>query len=661
MILKTLSLQNFMPYKGETSLNFPTEKDRNVMLVYGDNMRGKTSLLNGLRWAFYGNALGRHSRPIPLLDLINKEAASEGDWSMEACITFEADGHNFELRRRAARRPLVSTPSRSEDFEVLRVLSKDGIPLGDHLIDSEINRYAPEETSRFFLFDGELLQEYESLLIDGSEQGKKIKEAIEQVLGVPTLIRGRDDAQTILKASQKLQSVDLQRLGGFEIQAQKQKTLQTQIEALEDDVARLSGNLKRTKEERLVLEDFLEKTESVYQAKERLIAAKKLEQANSERQKTLSLERLGLIKDAWRELIRPSIIFKRNQIYSQHDALTGQLLDRNKVETKISQLRDALTTDTCQTCGQALHQEQKDVASKELTALENELRNLSFDMTAMQRLSAQIQSLDKILKPSEAARIEFIDRDLARLRIEQTKHDNEIESLTDLIKGQDTAEISRKRTLRDGLLKEETRIEEDIKKSRNAIEKDRNDLAIIGKALENNPQARAARSSKVVNISSALERIYTRSIDRLREDLKTKVETFASEAFKKLTTQAKYSGLRINSNYGLTILDEHNQEVTIRSAGAEQIVALSLIDGLAHAGRSPGPVVMDTPFGRLDPKHRANILTYLPSTAQQLVLFVHEGEINKTTDMRQISQRIGCVYEIKEVNPRHSKIDRITQ
>jgi DNA sulfur modification protein DndD len=70
---------------------------------------------------------------------------------------------------------------------------------------------------------------------------------------------------------------------------------------------------------------------------------------------------------------------------------------------------------------------------------------------------------------------------------------------------------------------------------------------------------------------------------------------------------------------------------------------------------------MDTPFGRLDPKHRANILTYLPSTAQQLVLFVHEGEINKTTDMRQISQRIGCVYEIKEVNPRHSKIDRITQ
>jgi DNA sulfur modification protein DndD len=661
MILKTLTLNNFMPYKGLTSLNFPTDKDRNVMLVYGDNMRGKTSLLNGLRWVFYGGALGRHSRPIPLFDLVNKEAASEGDWTMEACITFEADGHNYELRRRATRRLMVTTPSRSEDFEVLRALSKDGIPLGDHQIDAEINRYAPEQISRFFLFDGELLQEYESLLIDGSEQGKKIKDAIEQVLGVPTLIRGRDDAQTILKSAQKQQSADLQRIGGFEIQTQKQKLLQAQIEALEEDLKRLNSNLKSTRNERLVLEDFLDKTESVYQAKERVNAAQKLERANAERQISLSFDRLGFVKDAWRELIRTGINQKRGEIYSKHDELTTQMLDKNKAETKIAQLRQAITTDTCQACGQSLHHEQKELAGKEIATLEATLKNLSVDMTSMQHLAAQIQNLDKLLKPSNASQIEFIDRDLARLRIEQTKYDNEIETLTDIIKGQDTAEISRKRALRDSLLKEETRIEEDIKKSQSSIEKDRNDLAIISRALENNPQARTARSSKVVNLSSALERVYTRSIDRLREDLKTKVESLASDAFKKLTTQTKYSGLRINSNYGLTILDERNQEVTIRSAGAEQIVALSLIDGLIHAGRSAGPVVMDTPFGRLDPKHRANILTYLPTTAQQLVLFVHEGEINKTTDLRQIAQKIGCVYEIKEVNPRHSKIERVTQ
>ena len=186
-----------------------------------------------------------------------------------------------------------------------------------------------------------------------------------------------------------------------------------------------------------------------------------------------------------------------------------------------------------------------------------------------------------------------------------------------------------------------------------------NGLNMISKVLENMPKARAAKSSRLVSLATALERVYARSIDRLRDDLKIKVESLASETFRKLTTQSEYSGLRINSNYGLTILDERGQEVPIRSAGAEQIVALSLIDGLAHAGRSAGPVVMDTPFGRLDPKHRANILGYLPTSTSQLVLFVHEGEVDKVTGLAPLTSKIGCVYEIKEVNSRHSRIERI--
>ncbi len=70
---------------------------------------------------------------------------------------------------------------------------------------------------------------------------------------------------------------------------------------------------------------------------------------------------------------------------------------------------------------------------------------------------------------------------------------------------------------------------------------------------------------------------------------------------------------------------------------------------------------MDTPFGRLDKKHRANILAYLPTTTSQLVLFVHEGEVDKATDLAQLKSKVGCVYEIKEVSLRHSRIERINQ
>jgi DNA sulfur modification protein DndD len=70
---------------------------------------------------------------------------------------------------------------------------------------------------------------------------------------------------------------------------------------------------------------------------------------------------------------------------------------------------------------------------------------------------------------------------------------------------------------------------------------------------------------------------------------------------------------------------------------------------------------MDTPFGRLDKKHRANILAYLPTTTSQLVLFVHEGEVDKTTDLAELKSKVGCVYEIKEVSLRHSRIERVNQ
>jgi DNA sulfur modification protein DndD len=124
-----------------------------------------------------------------------------------------------------------------------------------------------------------------------------------------------------------------------------------------------------------------------------------------------------------------------------------------------------------------------------------------------------------------------------------------------------------------------------------------------------------------------------------------------------MSTQKAYQGLKVNENYGLTILDQNGQEVSLRSAGAEQIVALSLIDGLSHAGHSAGPVVMDTPFGRLDTKHRKNILSYLPNSASQLVLFVHDGEIRGTDDLDVLAHRIGGRYEIREISPNHSVLE----
>jgi len=67
---------------------------------------------------------------------------------------------------------------------------------------------------------------------------------------------------------------------------------------------------------------------------------------------------------------------------------------------------------------------------------------------------------------------------------------------------------------------------------------------------------------------------------------------------------------------------------------------------------------MDTPFGRLDLKHRDNILNYLPTVTSQFVMLVHSGEIRPETDLATIKSKIGAVYRIVEITPTHSKIER---
>lgn len=660
MKLINLSMNNFMPYKGKNEIVFPQNPTRNVMVVFGDNMRGKTSFLNALRWVFYGKALGRHLREIPLQDILNKEAAVDGDFTIEVSVDFEApDGTKYNLRRYATKKPMVAKPSRPEDFDVVVGLQKQGTAIPAYQIESEINRYAPEQVSRFFLFDGELLQEYESLLIEGNEQGKRIKEAIEQVLGVPALIHGRDEIGTLLKNFQKQQARELASVEGLEKQAEKQNAWQQKLEALEDDVTKLKSKQDEAKTQRSGLDDELEAVEVVHDKKTRLDGLRKQQQDVAKRLTELLDKKKALLRDAWRDLLRPKLEVAKNTLFDEQQKLTDNMSKKARLDAQISNLEKILSTASCPTCGLPTDEKKRIQAGTELAKLEDELKFLNVDSNTLSDLTVRIREIDRLVRSGSADKIQAVDDENLRSSVELTKIENTIETINEEIKGYDTADIAYKRTLRDSLLKEEARLEQDLEATQKKIEEAKRELAMIAKTLGSIPAGRANRSTGLVKVSTDLEKLFSESIEQLRQNLRETVAEKATESFKKLTTQTAYSGLEINDNYGLTILDERQERVNVRSAGAEQIVALSLIDGLARTGRAAGPVVMDTPFGRLDLRHRDNILKYLPTTTGQLVLLVHDGEIRRATDLAPVADRIGAEYEIREISPRHSRIEKV--
>src|ERR1700755_1446714 len=95
--LTGLKLTDFGPFKGEQAIAFP--KEDGVSVFYGENMRGKTTLLNAIRFALFGKITGRGRRPVPFGDLINLEAKVDGVRTFEVRLVMTHAGAEYRLAR----------------------------------------------------------------------------------------------------------------------------------------------------------------------------------------------------------------------------------------------------------------------------------------------------------------------------------------------------------------------------------------------------------------------------------------------------------------------------------------------------------------------------------------------------------------------------------
>jgi DNA sulfur modification protein DndD len=88
-------------------------------------------------------------------------------------------------------------------------------------------------------------------------------------------------------------------------------------------------------------------------------------------------------------------------------------------------------------------------------------------------------------------------------------------------------------------------------------------------------------------------------------------------------------------------------------------VALSLIGGLNRASGKQAPIVMDTPFGRLDRTHRAHVLEFLPDLGSQYVLLVQSSEFECDRDMTFLEGRVAHEYQVvRDGSPTRSRFER---
>jgi DNA sulfur modification protein DndD len=648
MKLISLKMNNWLVFRGSQEVIFPPDDVANILIIFGENMHGKTSLLNAVRWALYGEALDRQKRIVPNEKLLNTDAETDGENSFNVTLTINAEDQIYEIFREA-----IIGQNGAKVTTVLKMNNrvKDGSDVVN-IIESLV----PKQISQFLLFDGELLDQFEKLVFDESSlQATAIKKSIEKALGLPVLQRAVEELTILQKSASKV----------FQTEMKKSRNLETLARNLE----RHENDLESKNKEKTSLEDQIESASTrINELDEELSKSSKniefgekkklLEEELNNNKKDIVASQNSLkdaMSEVWREPLIDALASNVKKIKEEILELTGQRKAHDLADSQIKELNKALVDTLCVTCGNKLDNVQINKVKEKLDLLEKSFANTFNLDEKIKLLNYQLSgitfqglknnaSLDVHTLCNEKNRLfkrnSQIDDDLFDIRNELSTFDEE--------RGRKIKNEYNVRSKEIGVLTQKIiTIESDIELMEIEIDSiKKNPLYVNAKSISG--------SKDKLDTCDALLRVFKGSVSNYRESMRSKVGKRASDTFSNLTTEKKFDHLEINKSYGLNLIIDNKQ--VARSAGAEQIVALSLIEALNHLGRRKGPMLMDTPAGRLDLEHRRNVMNYLPQVVTQLALFAHSGELTEE-DIYFDRSKIGRKYKITRKSPFHSILE----
>jgi DNA sulfur modification protein DndD len=657
LAIRSITLTDFGPFKDEQRIEFPA--DNGVSIIYGENMRGKTTLLNAIRYALFGKVLTRGAAPVALHQIGNWETAKEkGKYGFKVVLEFEHEGSKYELTREHRPRSGVTHPQTDFDYQQDCYLRKDGTVLGPEQRDSEIARIMPETVSRFFLFDGELLQQYEELLRNESEMGRNIKEAIERILGVPVLTNGRSDFSELAKEAQKREAKAAQKNQKTQSLGNQQQALITQREGLQAETDRLKKELDTARASKASKEEELKKTERTKALLDDRVRLQEEISGAETRLKEKEEKHKELLTVAWKGLLTARIRSTREALQTELEGLRDTHRKAVVTEDLSEKLRTALSAGECSTCGQALGAEAKERIGK-LVAESMPKEERQKLEAAIQNLETRIAALRQSEGASNADLLQEVQDAIDDLKIKKAAAEDRLSDIREQTQGLDEAEV---------------------RKLYGDYEKTLTDIGLLQKGIENSDQALAVKNEQIANVAAEmakfadadleserarkelcekLKAMFSEAVDAYRERLRAKVEKDATALFTQLTSEPEYKGLSINESYGLTIVHQDGSEIPVRSAGAEHIVALSLMGALQRNAPLRGPIVMDSPFGRLDEAHTTKVVQSLPNMASQVMLLVYESELDPKDVRNQLKGKLKKEYRIGRRSARHSVVESV--
>ena len=648
--LRSLTMNNFGPYYGSHTIEI--NSNSGIVFVWGENGFGKTSILNAFRFVLWDEILSRTHRVIPSYKYVNLRSVAEND-NMSVEVVLESNGNTYTINRGLVRNG--GHGNSEKDYKRTFNMLRDGRALPQENALEILSSILPKEISRFYLFDGELMAEYEKLLDPENTDGEEIKHSIEDLLGMPILINGRvfleEQAESYRRSASKIAGRN-EKCAKWVSQNETNRIILSQLRETKNKLEKERDELTAQKRD---ITSEMSKNQKLlgYLSSKSTLESTLREQKNglNEYEEQLKPE----INRAWKSLLADVAKLYSEELEKKYQELSKAESNVSYSKMVLRLLKENESKCQCPTCKSSLsvptYKELIKLFEMSISEKDRNLDDIIPLKNNIDKLRKIAQTDNKLLISQLLQVVNNKKRDILftkdkikdeELKISsEGKDENAIETELLALPGK-LSDVDKKLILNQTAIDNN---EEAIKLKKKAI--DELDRKIASEGAGEEFEAAQAKAELV----ESLQLLFEESITLFRNELTRNVERDASEFFSNITNQPEqYDHLEINDNFGLEIIHKEGMAVPNRSGGEEQIVAFSLVNALHKNAPIDGPIFMDSTFQRIDKGHQTKSAGSLLTFDTQIIIFVYEDEIKNIEEAyKLIGDRLIREYKISKV------------
>ena len=630
MKLLKINLHHFRQFYGKHEFTFATDSQRNVTLLHAENGVGKTTLLNAVLWAFYGETTKKFEQK---QKIVNFEALAEGKNVASVDVLFEHDGQQYIVQRQYVQKSETGGDVRvtSHRIENGNLVSVPAMTLTNSVI--------PYEMAKYFFFDGEAAETFSA-----ETNYKAVGKAIKDMLGCSVAQAAIDDLAYAIKGIED----DISELPGQDDLVRLQKEIKELTAKTEDGERQLAGLRELKARCATQIQEIDEKLRGV-------AAAQQLQRRRDD--KTSELKNVEAKQHSANAALAKWIGTKGLLVIARRLATESlNFIDEQSLRGRIPSpynedfVKELLHAETC-ICKRPLTP-----GSEEWRHVAELLKNASKAETLgrVVRARSRVNTLKEGRK--EAIRsLQTTQELIAELNNHRRRLDQEILEIGKELEGAPIKEVANWERERQELVRKQS----DADNRHGAIQ-----LAVRSyQAKIERLQAEFDRTATRTTKSTALiakRDLARRSINTLKRLLGKHEEearkAIAHEVNKILTVTARREYyFRLDDGFEMNLYYQTGKPVP-KGSGENQLMSLAFIASLVDFSRKrasssngvliPGtiaPLVLDSPFGQLDARYRIDTAKFLPTLADQVILLVSSSQGDMDV-LAALDESIGAEY-----------------